>query len=146
MMHKCHSGMLDRQVSPVVHPVKLHYYLLDERLRPFLKNVVAEYNLTPSSFKEYTCEYPCPPWGFSGQILAIKKTMVMTTKANYAILSISIFLLLAKHQLKVCSHSQWCMCYPRLTLGMHKTCSMSCAFLKSFENLDPQAPLWSFYF
>lgn len=91
MIHQCHSGMLDRQVSSVVHPVKLHYYLLDERFRPFLKKVVAEYSLTPSLFKEYKCEYPCPPSGFSGQILAIKKTMVMTTKLNDAILSISIF-------------------------------------------------------
>lgn len=73
MMHQCHSGMLDRQFNPVVHPVKLHYYLLDERLRPFFKNVVAEYSLTPSLFKEYKCEYPCPSCGFSGPILAIKR-------------------------------------------------------------------------
>lgn len=39
MMHQCHSGMLDGQFSPVVHLVKLHYYLLDERLRPSEKKM-----------------------------------------------------------------------------------------------------------
>ena len=37
MMHQCHSGMLDRQLSLVVHEVKPHYCWLDERLRLFIK-------------------------------------------------------------------------------------------------------------
>lgn len=94
--------------------------------------MVAEYSLILSFFKEYKCDYPCPSCGFSGHILAVKKTTVKTTKGINAILSVRISLLLAKHQLKLYSTSLMMYVPPEALSGDENDSLNDLCFTKEF--------------